>query len=68
MQLSVTCSAGSSQPFDGVSVQFAGKFLVTQPQVQLREQALGIGMHPYDVLPPSMPAARVTHMVPPVQV
>ena len=72
MHESVTCVAGSSQPFDGGSVQLEGRFFVTQPQVQLREHAAGIGAHSYDVLaPPSgtgTPEARATHTVPPVQV
>jgi hypothetical protein len=68
MQVTVGCSAGATQPFDGESVQFAGKCLVTHSHVQFRVQSAGIGSHAYDVLPPSTPEARVTHTVPPVHV
>jgi len=68
MQVRVTWWAWSSQPPVGESVQLAGRFFVTHPQVQLREQAEGIGTHSWDVPPPSMPGPRATHTEPPVQV
>ena len=68
MHVTVTWWAWSPQPFDGGRMQFGGRFFVTQPHVQSREQAVGIGTHSCDVPPPSMPDPRATHTEPPVHV